>query len=147
MAYNGNRFLINIYVSLRLVWVKKRRPDDIEKQYAMLLEIVISELTEFLVPLAFLLTFIASYYGPNSNLIGNVGSSYWQYDAIDDGEQYVKTILIFFFIDFCSFVASAIILWFFCQINLAKAFVTLENEFAWIFCVQLSVLVDVVGRE
>ena len=142
----GIDFLINIYLSLRLVWVKKRRPDDIEKQYAMLLEIVISELTEFLVPLAFLLTFIASYYGPNSNLIGNVGSSYWQYDAIDDGIQYVRTILMFFFIDFCSFVASGIILWLFCKINLAKAFVTLEKEFAWYFCVQLSVLVQVVSR-
>ena len=143
----GIDFLINICISVRLVWVKKRRPDDIEKQYELLLEVLIAELTEFLVPLAFLLTFIASYYGPNSTLIGNVGSSYWKYDAVDDGKQYVQNILMFFFIDFCSVVACTIILWVFCQINLPKAFVTLENEFAWIFCVQLSVLVDVVGRE
>ena len=141
----GTDFLINICISLRLVWVKKRRPDDIEKQYELLLEVLIAELTEFLVPLAFLLTFIASYYGPNSTLIGNVGSSYWQYNAVDDGKQYVKNILMFFFIDFCSCVASAIVLWLFCRINLAKAFVTLETEFAWIFCVQLSILVQVVG--
>ena len=124
----GTDFLINICISLRLVWVKKRRPDDIEKQYELLLEVLIAELTEFLVPLAFLLTFIASYYGPNSTLIGNVGSSYWKYDAVDDGKQYVQNILMFFFIDFCSCVASAIVLWLFCRINLAKAFVTLEKE-------------------
>ena len=141
----GLDFFINLSLSVRLVWMKRRRPNDIEKQYELLLEIVLTELIEFLVPLAFLLTFIVSYYGPNSTLIGNVGSSYWQYNAVKDGEQYVKNILIFFFVDFCSGVASAIIFKVFCKINLAKAFVILEKEFALCFSVQLGILVLLVS--
>ena len=139
-------FIINVGISLQLVYVKKKRPDDIERQYTLLLELALYELIEFIVPLAFLLTFLASYYGPNSTLIGNVGTDYWHYTAVKDIRHYVKNIMMFFILDVASAVVSGIVLWVFCKVNLFKTFAILEKEFAAVFCVILSALVQGVSR-
>ena len=68
----GLDFIVNIYLCLKFVWARKRRPEDIESQINLLQELALSELTEFIAPLAFILAFISAYYGPNGELLGNV---------------------------------------------------------------------------
>ena len=78
----GLDFAINIFLTLRLVWIRKRRPQDIEKHIDLLQELARNELVELLAPLAFVIAFVVAYYGPNSGIIGGVGATIWQFVAI-----------------------------------------------------------------
>ena len=135
----GIDFAINIFVSIRIVWIKRRTPEDVEKQIYLLQELAINEMVEFMAPLAFVLAFVIAYYGPNSNLIGNVGATIWQFVAVEDISHTMELMCMLFLIDFSSTVISGIILWVFCKINLAKVFMVLEKEYGLVFCIVLSV--------
>ena len=40
---------------------------------------------EVVVPIGYLLCFLAAYYGPNAPYLGNIGSSHWQYTRSNYG--------------------------------------------------------------
>ena len=127
-------FTINIYYCVKIVWITKRKSEkDDEKRINLLQELALNELVEFLAPLSFLVTIIVAYYGPNSTLIGDVGNGYWQYTAIKDIKPMIKTVVIFFLVDFVSAIVCAFLLWRFCKINLFKAAMALEKEFWGVF--------------
>jgi hypothetical protein len=122
-------FVDNIYTCVKIVWMKLRNSLDINTQIDLLVKLCINELVECLAPLAFQLTFLSAYYGPNSAILGNIGSNMWHYRSLDDIEAFFGKILRLYFADFSSLIISAIILWTFCQINLLKALMTIEKEF------------------
>ena len=66
------------------IYTRKKNPANIEKQMELLQDLMVNEIVEFMVPLSYLTCFSVAYYGPNANLIGNVGSSQWQFVAVDD---------------------------------------------------------------
>ena len=123
-------FSINIFITLKIVHLKKRRPHMIEDQIELLEDLTINELVEFQMPLAFLLTLLLGYFGPNCGLFGILCNSYWDYEAIGDINETITNIMFFFSIDFISTVVSVIILWYSCKINLLNAFIQLQKEFA-----------------
>jgi len=125
----GIDFVENTCMCLRIVWLTKRNRIDANKQIYLIQALAINEVVEFVSPLAFILTFLGAFYGPNSVLLGNVGSDLWHFKPVEDIEGYLSTIMIFFFIDFSSVVLSSIILWLSCRINLVKAFMAIEKEF------------------
>ena len=122
-------FLMNIYLTLRIVWVNKRQPNNIETQIKLLHDLIINELVEFIGPLVFLLLFVASYFGTNFDLLESVNFL----EDTDAAIKYTKIIFIFFVVDLCSTVISAIILWVSCKINLLRACIALEKEFSFCF--------------
>ena len=138
-------FAINIYLSLKIVWLRKQTPQDIQKQTDLLQELARNELIEFVVPLAFLIALIFAYYGPNADLIGNICAEIWQYKAIEDINRIIKTMSIFFFIDFCSTVLSCIILWISCQINFLKVLMALVKEYQLVVCILLGSYLSLVS--
>ena len=125
----GFDFAWNIYVCLNIIWVNKRRPEDVEQQNCLLQELAIAELTEFVSPLSFSIAFILAYYGPNGHLIGNIMAAIWHYEAIEDAPGYLKTVLMFFLVDFGSTVVSLVLLWFICKINFLKVLVAVQKEY------------------
>ena len=140
----GIDFSMNIYLSLRLVWLKKKRPESIQDQIDILQDLAIYELTEFYTPLSFLLVVILAYHGPNAELFGNIKNAYWTFTAIEDIEKTIANMLLFFLIDFSSAVASTIILQLFCRINICKVFAATQKEFALTFCIILGYFVLLV---
>ena len=64
----------------------KRNPTNTstEKLIKSIQILIVSESLEVIIPLAYLLCFIPAYYGPNSEILGNVKNSYWQYSSVDD---------------------------------------------------------------
>jgi hypothetical protein len=142
----GLDFAINIYLTLRIVWVRKRRSQDIEKHIDLVEELARNELIEFLAPLAFVIVFVVAYYGPNSRIFGGVGVTIWQFVAIEDIKETMGIFVAFFFIDFCSGVVSSIILWVFCKFNLFKAIIVLQKEWGVVICVVLGFFVITVSK-
>ena len=134
----GIDLLFNIYVSHRIVWLKKRCQNISEKHIETLQDLAINELVEFQVPLAYLLVLAIAYIGPNGKLFGNILNSYWQYSAIENIDTYLMSTAILFCVDIASAAASAITLWVFCKINLLKAFLNIQQEFWKVFAVFLA---------
>ena len=113
----------------KYVWLKRRNLGSIHNQINILQDLAINELVEFHATLSFILVFSIAYYGPNAHLFGNISNSYWTYIAIEDITQTLGNMILFFLVDFSSVIISAVILWYFCNINLLKVFLALLEEF------------------
>ena len=133
----------NIYLALRIVWWRKTS-EKIDDCVSVLEELVIAELAEFHAPLSFLLTFVVVWFGPNSELFGNIGSSNWMFEKVDDIHGAIQNMVIFFVVDFGSAVVSAIILQVTCKINLLAATASMQKEFGPIFSTALAIVVSTV---
>ena len=135
-------FSLNVLLCLRIVWTRKRNSYQMQKQIILLQDLVVFELVEFQGPLAFIFVIALAYYGPNGYIIGNVGNSYWAFNAIKDIHQTLYSMGLFFLVDFSSTLASAAILLFTCKINSWEALNEVQKEFGKPFCfVQINSLV------
>ena len=131
----GLDFSMNVGNCVRILWIKKRRPDHWEDVIELIQELVVLELLEFYTPLSFLLVTALAYYGPNGHLILNISSSQWTFVAIQDIEKTLGDMAMFIFVDLASISVTAMIFWIFCKINLFKLFQILQREFFMIFCI------------
>ena len=108
--------LINIYICCKIIYLKTKSPMKIDQQISLIQELVVNELVEFMLPLAYLGCLLLGYYGPNSELIGGLKSGYWQYSPIEDIAHTIKIILIFFWLTWEVFLCP----WY-CYGNFAKS--------------------------
>ena len=93
-----------------------------------LVKLILIETLEVLVPLAYLLTVLIAYYGPNGEILGNIRNSLWQYKAIDNIEKLILAVLLMFVIDLCSAIIS---LWKICSVNLLREACKVMDDY-WI---------------
>merc|ERR1711879_1144608 len=87
-----------------------------------LLMLIMSELLELLIPLAYLFCWLLSFYGLNSKVMGNVQSSRWRYVAVDDPAPVVYNVLAFAGADAMSLVINTTALWKVRQVNVLEVF-------------------------
>ena len=138
-------FIINLYLTVRIIWIKKFNEFNTEKQTELLQELTINEMVEFFAPLTYLLSFTIAYYSPNSHLLGNIGNGYWQYEKIEDVGHVIENIFMFFAVDCISAVVCFLLLWGTCRINMFRAWSCLQKEFEMIFAVNMVHLVNSVS--
>ena len=84
--------------------------------------LALTEILEILVPLAYTVTFLVAYYGPNSDVLGGIKNNYWQYKAVEDASNVLITIFQMFCFDVASAVIGGFLLWKFSRINLLNEF-------------------------
>ena len=142
----GLDFSINIFNCVWIVWTRKRNPNNVQKQIDLLQDLVIYELVEFHSPLSFILVISVAFYGPNAEIFGNVGNSYWGFSAIEDIHLTLMNMGRIFLFDFCSTLVSACILWLTCEISLWKAMLELQKEFSSYFSLALGYYLIVVCK-
>ena len=131
----GLDFSMNVGNCVRILWIKKRRPELGEDVIELIQELVALELVEFYTPLSFLLVTALAYYGPNGHLIANISSSQWTFVAIQDIKRTLGDMAMFIFVDLASISVTAIIFFIFCKFNLFKLLQILQREFFIIFCI------------
>ena len=131
-------FFLNIYLAIRLVWLKKRHPNKLQEQIDVIQDLGLYELAEFLGSASFLLVLGLTYFGPNANLFGNIRRSIWTFKAIDDINETLINIGKFFAADFSSTIICAVILRVYCQINLWNILLQLQKEFGKYFVMCLA---------
>ena len=125
----GIDLITNFVQCLRLVWKKKRNSEFIISQQHLLEDLAVSELSECHGPLFLLITFAIAFYGPNAGLIAGISNDYWSNFSIDDIDVTLKTMILYFFVDFSSLIFCALILWVCCRINLFAALAEVQKEF------------------
>ena len=74
------------------------------KRDSVLSKLILTELLEILVPFSYLMTVLLAYYGPNSEIIGNIRNSCWHFKSIEDIGELVLSVTIMFLIDSSSAV-------------------------------------------
>ena len=138
-------FMANIYLVMRIVWIRKKHQGSIQSQKTILQELVVAELVEFYAPLSFILGTALAYFTPVGIIVGNISNGYWAYHAIEDIGETLRKMGLFFSMDFTSAILSATILWSSCKINLWNAFAVLQKEFFKEFIVVLGVTLLMVS--
>ena len=83
-----------------------------------LAELILNETVEMMAPISFIGSYLLAFYGPNYQILGNVGCSYWTFEATKDLNDLLNTVLMMTLIDSGSAVISAFFLWKFCRINI-----------------------------
>ena len=83
---------------------------DLEKRKAFL-RLVLAELCEGLVHMAYIIGFAIAFYGPNSKLIGNVGFGCWHFKAVVDESWNFLVMFGLFCMDLVSLLLNATIIW------------------------------------
>ena len=138
-------FLTNIIIGFRIIYVLHKQPTDTSKHNELLQILVINEMVECTVPIAYLLCFVSAYLGPNFALIGNVGNSYWQYRAVDNFEHTIIYVSTLFLIDLLSLVTCVYLLWSFCKISLVPIYIKVQKEFGFGFMIVMSSTLNAVS--
>ena len=88
--------------------------------------------------MAYAIGFSMAFYGPNTELIGNVGNSYWQYSRVDDVNWHFLVLLGLFAIDIiCLFLNSSII-WIFSNVNMFNEFCDAMEKYWYIMALKLA---------
>ena len=80
------------------------------------------ETAEMLIPIAYTVTFLVAYQGPNADILGSIKNNYWSSHKVDNIGKVVTTGILMFSIDFASLLIRIIVLWVFCKINILKEF-------------------------
>ena len=137
-------FILSMYIILKIIWLNKKRPWEVKQQITLLQEYVFHEFLGFIVPLAFMICFLAAYFGPNGDILGDVRNSYWQYQAVENLNEYISQIGLLFFIDLCSLIVGSSLLWIFCGINLYRAYIILQEEFGYLLLANLTMAISSV---
>ena len=140
----GADFSLNVSLCLWIAWTNKQNPRKIQNQMDLLQDLTVCELVEFHAPLSLIMANASAFYGPNAEIFGNISNSYWKYTEIEDIQQNLANMGIFFIIDFTSAIVSGIILWSTCRINLFNVSTELQKEFRIQFFVILSNLLITV---
>ena len=104
--------------------------------------LVISESLEIIIPLAYLLCFVAAFYGPNSDILGNVKNGYWQYKSVDDIWATISKLLFLVFFDSISLTLAGIFLFCTTNINLFHVYLHLMKEYGVVFSVHQAYLLE-----
>ena len=138
-------YLINLSLVIRLIRLKKKDPLNVEKQIDLLQDLVLNEMIEFVVPVAYVIVFGSAYFGPNSNLIGNVGNSYFQYNKVENFLDSIQTIGVFFLVDVFSLISNTIILRIFAKISVFDALFVYVKEYGALFTINMTLIFFVVS--
>ena len=141
----GMDYLINLYLTMKIIWLRKKKGNKVKRQIELVQELVINEMVEFIIPLSYLLCFLTAYFGPNSFLIGNVCNGLWQYAAVDGIDKTLETIAIFFIIDCLSGLSCFLILKIYANINILKALSYLQKEFGMLFAINITCPLNAVS--
>ena len=120
-------FVINLYNCHRLINVHRSIAPDlvvndqyIKKREYQLSKLILTELMEVILPLAYIVTVVVAYYGPNAEILGNIGNNYWQYSSIDDLRELILSVLLMAIVDFFSALIVGYWLWKVCSIDFLR---------------------------
>ena len=88
----------------------------------ILTELMLNEIAEVVVPLAFIGSFLIGYYGPNKDILGAIGCEIWQFKKVKDLNAYLMPVVEMTLIDMVSVIFAGISLRWFCHINIGKEY-------------------------
>ena len=84
-------------------------------------ELILNETIEIIVPMAFIGSFLMAYYGPNKNILGNVGCTVWKFEKVAGLHSLIGVVEMALF-DSGSVILVGGLLWMYCRINIFEEY-------------------------
>ena len=103
-----------------------------------ILKLILAETVEGIVPMCYAVGLIMAYYGPNSKLLGNVGSGIWAYEEIEDVGRHLKVMFGMFGMDVLSVLLNSICLSKYGNINILQDFLKFIQKYWLLFGIRLG---------
>ena len=117
-------FVMNLILCIQAIkWHKKLSSNGVmttinhSLKNEALTELILNEVVEFMVPVAFIGSFAIAFYGPNHGILGNVGCDYWSFQKVENLNVLFTPLLVMTTIDCGSVIISGTLLWKHCRIN------------------------------
>lgn len=129
-------FVIHLVMTYQVIKEYKKiavENSDNESSKKHLAILILTELIEGFIPIIHGICMALAYYGPNANLLANIGSSYWGDKIKDIGTVYSSMTLLFSF-DALSALATSLWLWKTLKVNMIQEFHTVVVKY-WYFMV------------
>ena len=141
----GTDFIANVYLCFRIIYLNNKMTvkHKIEKMETIQ-TLIVNETVESLMPIAYCIAITMAYYGPSGEVIGNIRNGYWQYSAINNMENTIQWLSIFFVVDFMSVIVAVFLLRGICKINLVKIYFQLQKETWHILALHQAYLLEEV---
>ena len=109
-----------------------------EQKRKAILQLVMAELCEGLVPLGYAISFGMAYYGPNAMLLGFCKDYHWQWFTIEDGTRTFLTMFGLFLMDVVCLAFNSSIIWLFCKVNLFKEICFVLKRYWYILALRMA---------
>ena len=121
--------LMHLWITRQIVRINRINTTKIEENLLVdkakekvVMKLVMAELIEGTVPLAYAIGFTMAFFGPNGMLIGNVLADIWTYVKVDDVKGLYIIQFVLFGVDCLSVILNGIILAKFGNVNLLQEF-------------------------
>ena len=108
-------------------------PNQNKQKSIYITQLIIGELIVGLTPIVYGTGMTMAYYGPNANLLTNVGSDFWG-GVIEDMRHLFYPMFILVTFDSMSVVVTSICLWKLVDVNMAQKFCRTVDKY-WLFMV------------
>ena len=141
-------FSINLYLELKIIWTKYRtgfNEDNEAYMVDLFIDLIINETVEIVVPFTYFICFTIAYYGPNAELIGTVKSEYWHHVPVKDYMLFCENVGLFLVADVISLTLSFCLFWFFCKVNIVRAFSYMQKEYWMLMAVNTAYAVNMAS--
>ena len=103
-----------------------------------IMNLLLEEIIEGIVPIAYAIGFAMAYYGPNGNLTGNVLSDLWAYNKVEDVGKLMYIQLLLFGVDCISVVLNMAILKLYGNVDPLQEFSKVMKTYWMLFALQLA---------
>ena len=132
----GSDFATNIFHCFQILWYHNTGNERSEKKkVGAVLNLIVNEGTEFVLPISYAIVVTMAYFGPNAELMGNIKNGLWHYTAIENFDDTIFWIFTLFLFDFVSTLVSFVLLWLFCRINIFKMFLQIQKHVGFVFAI------------
>ena len=135
-------FILHLKMTYDLIRIQNKtasiqnEKDDLERaRKKTIAKLVLAELCEGMVPLAYALGFSMMYLGPNSSIFGSSNMKF------DDVVRMFGVMLALFSIDIISVALNACLLWVLAELNIAQEFCKILKKYWHIMALKLSLTI------
>ena len=111
----------------------------------LLISITLNEFVELMATIAFFVSFVICYHGPNAELLGSIKSEYFQNIPVTDIDLFYENVALFLGVELVTIFVSVTLLWITCRINMFRAYLLLQKEFWVMMTVYLAYTVYLVS--
>ena len=141
------KFLVDLHHCYKIIMMQNKiSPGDqkmaqiIEGRDRAVATLAMTEIMEVLIPLIYGINFMIAYYGPNSMVLGNIGNSYWQYNAVEDITNTLSSVSLMFLVDLVSGLFIGFILQALFSINLLKTCGEMVQKFWPLMAIKIATI-------
>ena len=93
--------------------------------------LALKEFLEFLIPIVYCISFVGSYFGPNYEIIGGMGSDMWHHEKVSNLYIKLQKVLTFTFLETFRGLGLGLILWHFFGLNMYNGYSYVITNFGW----------------